>query len=302
MRIGVDLGGTKIEVIALESDGHVLLRERATTPSGDYEGTVRAVRDLVLAAERRLGRVGTVGIATPGARSALTGRMKNCNSTVLNGRPLDRDLQEALARPVRLENDANCFALSEAVDGAAAHAKLVFGVILGTGVGGGVVIERRIVSGRNHIAGEWGHNPLPWAQGAELPGEPCYCGRRGCIETFLSGAGLTREYARLGGVARRAEEVVQAATAGEAAAQACLSCYCDRLARSLAALVNVLDPDAIVLGGGLSNVDLLYAALPARMTRYVFSDGLDTPVLAPRHGDSSGVRGAAWLWPDDAAQ
>jgi fructokinase len=301
MRIGVDLGGTKIEVIALESDGHVLLRERAPTPGGDYEGIVRAVRDLVLAAERRLNRSGTVGIATPGARSALTGRMKNCNSTVLNGRPLDRDLEEALARPVRLENDANCFALSEAIDGAGTAAKVVFGVILGTGVGGGVVIERRILTGRNHIAGEWGHNPLPWAQGTELPGELCYCGQRGCIETFLSGAGLLREYARLGGVTRRAQEVVQAAAAGEPVAQASLSCYCDRLARALAALVNVLDPDVIVLGGGLSNVDALYAALPAGMTRYVFSDGLDTPVVAPRHGDSSGVRGAAWLWPDTPA-
>jgi fructokinase len=302
MRIGVDLGGTKIEVIAMESDGQVLLRERAPTPGGDYDGTVRTVRDLVLAAERRLGRTGTVGIATPGACSALTGRMKNCNSTVLNGRPLDQDLARALARSVRLENDANCFALSEAVDGAGAGAKVVFGVILGTGVGGGVVIERRILTGRNHIAGEWGHNPLPWAEGAELPGELCYCGRRGCIETFLSGAGMVREYARRGGVARRAEEVVQAALAGEPAAEACLSCYCDRLARALAALVNVLDPDVIVLGGGLSNVDKIYTGLPARMTRYVFSDGLDTPVLPPRHGDSSGVRGAAWLWPETAAE
>jgi fructokinase len=302
MRIGVDLGGTKIEVIALESDGCELLRERTSTPSGDYEGTVRAVRDLVLAAERRLDRTGTVGIATPGARSALTGQMKNCNSTVLNGRALERDLAEALARPVRLENDANCFALSEAVDGAGAGAKVVFGVILGTGVGGGVVIERQILTGRNHIAGEWGHNPLPWAQGAESPGEPCYCGRRGCIETFLSGAGLMREYARLGGVARHAQAVVEAATAGEPAAKACLSSYCERLARALAALVNVLDPDVIVLGGGLSNVAALYAALPPLMTRYVFSDGLDTPVLAPRYGDSSGVRGAAWLWSGTPAE
>ncbi len=300
MRIGVDLGGTKIEAIALGDDGATLLRRRVPTPAGDYRGTVNAVRDLVAAFERELSQSGTVGVATPGAVSPRTGLIKNSNSVVLNGRPLDRDLREALARPVRLANDANCFALSEAVDGAAADAHVVFGVILGTGVGGGLVIGRQLVGGRNRIAGEWGHNPLPWPRDAERPGPACYCGKSGCIETFLSGPGFSRDYQMRAGAALPAAEIVRAAAAGEAAAADCLDAYQDRLARSLATLINVLDPDAVVLGGGLSNIRPLYDDLPSRIQDYVFSDGVDTPILPAAHGDSSGVRGAAWLWPKEA--
>ena len=297
LRIGVDLGGTKIEVIALAADGQVLARERTPTPAGRYEAIVRSVRDLVQAVEKRTGLSGSVGVATPGALSRVTGLMKNCNSTALNGRPLDRDLAAALGRAVRLENDANCFALSEAVDGAAAGVPVVFGVILGTGVGGGLVIERRILSGRHHIAGEWGHNGLPWPRPEELPGAACYCGRCGCLETYLCGAALARDAASAQWVPADAQEVARAVAAGDAAAAAALQRYVDRLARGLASVVNIVDPDAIVLGGGLSNIEALYPAVAARLPRYAFSDAIDTPILAPRHGDSSGVRGAAWLWP-----
>lgn len=300
MRIGVDLGGTKIEAIALGDDGATLLRRRVPTPAGDYRGIVNAVRDLVAAFERELSQSGTVGVATPGAVSSRSGLIKNSNSVFLNGRPLDRDLGEALARPVRLANDANCFALSEAVDGAAADAHVVFGVILGTGVGGGLVIGRQLVGGRNRIAGEWGHNPLPWPRDAERPGPACYCGKSGCIETFLSGPGFARDYQARAGVALPAAEIARAAEAGEPAAADCLDAYKDRLARSLATLINVLDPDAVVLGGGLSNIRPLYDGLSSRIQDYVFSDGVDTPVLPAAHGDSSGVRGAAWLWPKEA--
>jgi fructokinase len=301
MRIGIDLGGTKIEVIALADRGAeagaALLRHRVPTPAGDYEGILDAVAALVEEAERGTGQTGTVGIATPGAISPATGLLKNSNSTVLNGKPLARDLEARLGRPIRMENDANCMALSEAVDGAAAHARVVFGVILGTGVGGGLVFDRQLHAGRNRVAGEWGHNPLPWARGDELPGPDCYCGKQGCIETFLSGPGLARDYRARGGCSRTAQEIAEAATAGEALAGECLDLYRDRLARSLAAIVNVLDPDAIVLGGGLSNVSCLYPDLSARLTPYTFSADLGTPVLRALHGDSSGVRGAAWLWP-----
>lgn len=297
MRIGVDLGGTKIEVIALDDRGATLFRRRVATPKGDYERTLDAIVDLVRAAEQQLHCAGTVGIASPGAISKRTGALKNSNSTILNGRPLDRDLCERLARPIRLENDANCFALSEAIDGAAAGRHVVFGVILGTGVGGGVAVDGRVLIGLNRIAGEWGHNPLPWNRDDERPGTPCYCGKDGCIETFLCGEGLAREFFARCGSRLNAGEVAQAAAAGDACAQQCLAVYKDRLARCLAAAVNLLDPDAIVLGGGLSNIDELYDGLTGQIGRYAFSDGVDTPVLRAMHGDSSGVRGAACLWP-----
>ncbi|HEV2550524.1 MAG TPA: ROK family protein [Stellaceae bacterium] len=297
LRIGIDLGGTKIEAIALDAAGAVRLRRRVPTPAGDYDGILDAVAALVAETERELGEQGTVGVATPGALSTRTGLIKNSNSTALNGKPLDRDLALRLGRPVRLENDANCFALSEAVDGAAADARVVFGVILGTGVGGGIVIGKSLLGGRNRIAGEWGHNPLPWAHDDERPGAACYCGRAGCIETFLSGAGLLREFRRQGGDAASAEDIASAAARGDGAASAALDRYEDRLARSLAALINILDPDTIVLGGGLSNIARLYERVPPLVGRYAFSDRIDTPIRRAKHGDSSGVRGAAWLWP-----
>jgi fructokinase len=300
MRIGVDLGGTKIEVIALDDGGRTLLRRRVPTPVGDYDGTLNAVADLVLSAEKELGKAATVGVATPGAISPKTDMIKNSNSTALNGKPLDRDLASRLARPVRLENDANCFALSEAVDGAGADARVVFGVILGTGVGGGIVIDKQLLVGRNWIAGEWGHNPLPWVGDSERPGAPCYCGKAGCVETFLSGGGLVREYVAHTGLRASAEDIALAASAGNQQARACVGAYRDRLARSLAAVINLIDPDAVVLGGGLSNIPLLYDALPALVARHAFSESIDTPIVQAKHGDSSGVRGAAWLWPMDA--
>jgi fructokinase len=297
MRIGVDLGGTKIEAIALGADGTILARHRVPTPIGDYAGTLDAVASLVGEIEQKLGTQGSVGVGTPGAISSKTGLIKNSNSTVLIGKRLDQDLAAKLQRPVRLANDANCFALSEAADGAGAGAHVVFGVILGTGVGGGVVVERKIVVGRNDIAGEWGHNPLPWPRAEELPGVPCYCGKSGCIETFLSGPGLARAYRAASGKSLTAEEVARTAAAGEPRASACLDLYADRLARGLTAVINVLDPDVIVLGGGLSNIARLYDELPTRIATYAFSDSIDTPIVRARHGDSSGVRGAAWLWP-----
>ncbi|HEY2226513.1 MAG TPA: ROK family protein [Xanthobacteraceae bacterium] len=300
MRIGVDLGGTKIEVIALDDGGRTLLRRRVPTPVGDYDGTLNAVAELVLSAEKELGKAATVGVATPGAISPKTDMIKNSNSTALNGKPLDRDLASRLARPVRLENDANCFALSEAVDGAGADARVVFGVILGTGVGGGIVIDKQLLVGRNWIAGEWGHNPLPWVGDSERPGAPCYCGKAGCVETFLSGGGLVREYVAHTGLRASAEDIALAASAGNQQARACVGAYRDRLARSLAAVINLIDPDAVVLGGGLSNIPLLYDALPALVARHAFSESIDTPIVQAKHGDSSGVRGAAWLWPMDA--
>jgi fructokinase len=297
LRIGIDLGGTKIEAIALDAAGAVRFRRRVPTPGGDYDGILNAVAGLVAETERSLSEQGTVGVATPGALSTRTGLIKNSNSTALNGKALDRDLASRLGRPVRLENDANCFALSEAVDGAAADARVVFGVILGTGVGGGLVVGKSLLGGRNSIAGEWGHNPLPWARDDESPGASCYCGRTGCIEAFLSGAGLVGEYRRQGGGAAAAEDIAGAAASGDSAASAALDRYEDRLARSLAALINIVDPDAIVLGGGLSNIARIYERVPPLIEQYAFSDGIDTPLRRACHGDSSGVRGAAWLWP-----
>jgi fructokinase len=283
-RIGVDLGGTKIEAIALARDGSEIFRKRVLTPRGNYEATLAAVAGLV-----RDAGPGTVGVGIPGALSRATGFVKNANSTWLIGRPLKEDLERALARPVRIENDANCFALSEAIDGAGKGARALFGVILGTGVGGGVVIDGKVHVGRNAIAGEWGHNPLPLPGPKDLPLPACYCGRAGCVETYLSGPALEREHAALTGQSRSAREI--AALDGEA-----LERYVERLARALAGVMNVLDPDVIVLGGGLSNIERLYADVPRLWLRFVFSDQVATRLARHVHGDSSGVRGAAWLW------
>ena len=296
MRIGIDLGGTKIEAIAIEGTTE-LLRRRMSVPRGDYEATVTAVRDLVTAIECELGATGTVGIGIPGAISAVTGLVKNANSTWLIGRPLDRDLERALGRQVRVMNDANCFALSEATDGAAQGAHTVFGAILGTGTGGGVVVNRRVLEGRHRISGEWGHNPLPWPQDGERPGPLCYCGRTGCIETFLSGPGLSATYTAIAGRRAEAAAIASLADSGDAAANQALDVYETQLARALASIINVLDPDIIVLGGGVSNIARLYTRVPSLLRPFVFSDSADTPIVAARHGDSSGVRGAAWLWP-----
>jgi fructokinase len=296
MRIGIDLGGTKIEAIALDEDGSVLLRERIAAPRDDYDATLDAIAGLVESMERRLGRTGTVGVGMPGTISPATGLVKNANSTWLNGRAFADDLPRRLSRPVRFVNDANCFTLSEAVDGAAARFEVVFGVILGTGVGGGIAVRRKVLSGRNGIAGEWGHNPLPWAERDEWPGASCYCGRSGCIETFLSGPGLTRDFASGAGEKIAATAIAVRAEQGDARAKACLDRYVNRLARALASVINVLDPDAIVLGGGVSNIERLYSDVPAQWARFIFSDRVDTVLLRAAHGDSSGVRGAAWLW------
>ena len=295
-RIGVDLGGTKIEAIALAPDGTTLVRQRVLTPHDDYDATVQAIVDLVTSVERELGTQGTVGLGTPGAISPATGLIKNSNSTWVNGRNLAEDLKVRLNRPLRFNNDANCFALSEATDGGGANARVVFGVILGTGTGGGVIIDGRPLVGVNAIGGEWGHNPLPWPTPEELPGPSCYCGRRGCLETFLSGPGFSRDYEADTGTQRQAAEIAQAARDGETAAQAALARYEGRLARGLATVINLIDPDVIVLGGGLSNLDSLYERVPLLWTTYVFSDRIDTRLVRPVHGDSSGVRGAAWLW------
>ena len=295
VRIGIDLGGTKIESIALDADGRERWRRRIETPRGDYEGTIAAIVSLVAAAETALAPAGSVGIGIPGAPSADSGLIKNANSTWLIGRPLQRDLERALARPVRLANDANCFALSEAVDGAGAGAEVVFGVILGTGCGGGIVVRGRVLTGPNALAGEWGHNPLPWPSTFEWPGPPCYCGRTGCIETFLSGPGLARDYAALGGSDRDAREIGARAAAGiDPIAERCLQRYEERLARALTGVINLLDPDVIVLGGGVSNLDRLYRTV-GPLLRPFGGDPPRTRIVRHRHGDSSGVRGAAWL-------
>lgn len=276
-RIGIDLGGTKIEVAVIGRAGNTLLRERVPTPAGDYDGIVRTIADLVHGAESVAGTNAPVGIGTPGSRSKSSRLMINANSTVLIGKPLQDDLERAIGRKIRMANDANCFVLSEATDGAAQDDDIVFGAILGTGVGGAVAVRKRLLDGPNGIAGEWGHNPLPWPAPAELPGPPCYCGKSGCIETFLSGPALARER--------------EAADDGDAMVR-----YEDRLARALATVINVLDPGAIVLGGGVSNLERLYVNVPPLLARYVFSDSVRTRVVKAAHGDSSGVRGAAMLW------
>lgn len=298
MRIGIDLGGTKTEAVLLAADGTILFRQRRATPRDDYEGTLAVIAALVHAAEQSAGGRCTVGIGMPGAISPASGLVKNANSTWLNGRPLRQDVETRLARPVRLANDANCFALSEASDGAGTGAAVVFGVILGTGCGGGVVVHGRPLTGPNAVAGEWGHMPLPWPRDGEWPGPPCYCGRSGCVETFLSGPGLVRDYAGTdaASAATDAAGVIARAAAGEARARAALDRYTDRLARGLAVVIDVLDPDVIVLGGGLSNVHALYDTVRERLPAWVFSDAVTTRLVPPAHGDSSGVRGAAWLW------
>ena len=297
MQIGIDLGGTKIEAIALASESIIAARRRIPTPR-DYGATLDAITRLVTELESETGRRGTVGVGIPGVVTRATGLVKNANSTWLIGRPLQADLEDRLARPIHVANDANCFALSEAMDGAGRGFDTVFGVILGTGVGGGIAIRQRIHDGPNQIAGEWGHNPLPWmTQEEQASVPPCYCGKSGCIETFLSGPGFELDYARLTGTQRPSRDIVLAAAARDQHATESLRRYEDRLARALAIVINVLDPDAIVLGGGMSNLPDLVPATVARLPRYVFSDTVLTKVLPNVHGDSSGVRGAAWLWP-----
>lgn len=296
MRIGVDLGGTKIEAIAIADSGEVLERRRVKSPQGDYSATLDAIVALVNGLEAQLGEEGSVGVGIPGAISPVSGLVKNANSTWLIGQPLQFDLSEALGRQVRLANDANCFAISEATDGAAAGAAIVFGVIIGTGTGGGVVVNGHLLTGINAISGEWGHNPLPWPLADELPGPSCYCGKQGCIETWLSGPGFERDFAHHTGKSLSAAEIVQLADHGDHTAEAALGRYEDRMARALATVINLLDPDVIVLGGGMSNIERLYRNVPAIWGDYIFSDEVATRLLPPLHGDSSGVRGAAWLW------
>jgi fructokinase len=301
VRIGIDLGGTKIEAVALSSAGEEIARRRVTTPR-DYAASLDAIAGLVQELDRAADATGTVGVGIPGTVVPHTGLVKNANSVWLNGRPLERDLEERLDRPVRLMNDANCFALSEATDGAAAGAHVVFGVILGTGVGGGIVVDGRCLEGANLIAGEWGHNPLPWLGPEEWPGPPCYCGKRGCVEAWLSGPAFERDHAERTGLALAGREIVEAAAGGDPGAAATLSRYRDRLGRALASLVNVLDPDVVVLGGGMSNIAGLPEAASALLLRHLFAAGADSDPVATRvvraaHGDASGVRGAAWLWP-----
>jgi fructokinase len=300
MQIGIDLGGTKIEGIALEGDRVIAARRRIATPPG-YQASLEVIARLVADIEAETGRNGTVGIGIPGVVSRMTGVVKNANSVWLNGRPLLSDLEARLSRPVRIANDANCFALSEAIDGAGQGFETVFGVILGTGVGGGVSISARIHEGPNQIAGEWGHNPLPWMTDQErTAASSCYCGKRGCIETFLSGPGFERDYALHSGSRRASADIVADAARGEPPALEALERYSDRLSRSLATVLNLLDPDAVILGGGMSNLPRLPSSVLARLPEYVFSDTLVTKVMTNAHGDSSGVRGAAWLWPGSA--
>jgi fructokinase len=293
-RIGIDLGGTKIETVALAADGSPNLRHRVPTPPG-YDATLGAIAGLVRGVEAQLGGHGSVGVGIPGVISPATGLVKNANSIALNGHPFDRDLAEALGRVVRVENDANCFALSEAADGAGAGHHCVFGVIIGTGCGGGIIIGGGVLEGRHRLAGEWGHTPLPWPSADEIPGPRCWCGKHNCLETRISGTALARDCD--GPDARDASRIPARAAAGEGRAREALARHVDRLARGLAVVINIIDPDVIVLGGGLSNMDHLYAELPAVLPTYVFSDFVNTPVVKNRHGDSSGVRGAAWLWP-----
>ena len=298
MRIGIDLGGTKVEGVVLNDDGVFLVKQRLNTPRGSYTQILSAITDLITRLETEVGARCTVGIGTPGALSPATGLLRNSNSTELNGRPIKTDLESMLKREIRIANDANCFALSEAVDGAATGAACVFGVIVGTGTGAGVVINRRVLTGVNAIAGEWGHNPLPWMREEEMPGADCYCGKQGCVETFLSGPGLARDYLGLSGQTCTAEVIASRAADGDEIADLVMRRYEERMARALAHVINILDPEVIVLGGGMSNVQRLYANVPLLWGEFVFSDVVRTRLLAPVHGDSGGVRGAAWLWGD----
>jgi fructokinase len=295
MKLGIDLGGSKIEIIALDNQGVELLRRRVATPQGDYFATLHAIENLVHSAESELGQRGSVGIGTPGTISKATGLLKNSNSIHLNGKPVLQDLETLLQRKVMISNDANCFALSEATDGAASGAPVVFGVIIGTGVGAGIVVNGKVLTGPNGIAGEWGHNSLPWPAADELPGPECYCGRKGCIETFLSGPGMMKLHQKDTGEALSPEVIVARAEVGDKACVLSMQHYENRLARSLAHVINILDPDVIVLGGGMSNIERLYSNVPQLWTRWVFSDRVDTRLVKNKFGDSSGVRGAAWL-------
>ena len=303
MRIGIDLGGTKIEAIALDNTGSERYRERINTPQNDYSGTLKAIHLLVTNAESHIQQTATVGLGIPGAISPATGLVKNANSTWLIGQPLKTDLESLLSREIKIENDANCFVVSEATDGAARDAKVVFGVIIGTGTGGGICINKQVLTGKNAIAGEWGHNPLPWQNDIDQvqvsTQSPCYCGKPDCIETFLSGPGFEKHYQHLSLSPNKipSAEIVSKAQQGDKDALTCMTCYEDRLAKSLAHIINVIDPDVIVLGGGMSNIERLYTNVPKLWGRYVFSDHVSTQLLSPMYGDSSGVRGAAWLWP-----
>lgn len=296
MRIGIDLGGTKIEAIALDYEGKELLRQRIDTPVDDYPKIIQAISNLIDTVERKLKQKASIGIGTPGALSPATGLLRNSNSVCMNGNPVKKDLEKTLQREIRMANDANCFALSEATDGAAQNASIVFGVIVGTGTGAGVVVNGKILTGVNSIAGEWGHNPLPWPQDNERPGPDCYCGKQGCIETFLSGPGLSKDYYHSTNENLSAQEIVQASMEGNEQAENCLQKYENRMARGLSHVINILDPDVIVLGGGMSNIQRLYVNVPEIWKQYVFSDVVATRLVAPEYGDSSGVRGAAWLW------
>lgn len=300
MRIGIDLGGTKIEGIAIDHKGNECFRKRINSPQGHYQNTLTAIGGLVNEIETYVKEKCTVGIGIPGTISPQTGLVKNSNSTWLIGQPLKKDLESLLQRDVRIENDANCFVVSEATDGSAQDANIVFGVIIGTGTGGGVYIRGQSIIGANAIAGEWGHNPLPWPTKEELPGRDCYCGKQGCIETWLSGTGFALEYKEYNNLEKQigAKEIISLANSGDKTAQAALQRYEDRLAKSLASIINVIDPDVIVLGGGMSNIQSLYKNVPKLLEKYVFSDHVVTKLVSPKHGDSSGVRGAAWLWND----
>ena len=294
MRLGIDLGGTKIEILALDLSGKEIYKQRAATPKGDYQATLECIRDLVAQAESELALTGSIGICTPGAISPHSGLLRNSNSTCLNHRPFLQDLQALLNREVRMANDANCFTLSEATDGNASHAHIVFGVIIGTGCGGGIVVNKTLLDGPNAITGEWGHNPLPYAKQDELT--KCWCGKNNCIETFLSGSGFEHDYFLSTGIKNSSEGIIAAADNGHRDALECLHRYEHRMAKSLAHVINLLDPHVIVLGGGMSNVERLYCNVPTLWKKYVFSDNLTTQLVPPMHGDSSGVRGAAWLW------
>lgn len=293
--LGIDLGGTKIEIIALDKKGKTLLQRRVPTPQKDYQATLRVMTDLVYQTETELGQQGSLGIGVPGSLSPATGLMRNANSTCLNGQPLKWDMEKLLKRPVIVANDANCFALSEAMDGAAKKAASVFAVIIGTGTGAGIVVDKKILNGQNRIAGEWGHNPLPWPKPDEIPGPQCWCGLNSCIETWLSGPGLTRDYYQESGEEKTAVEIISEAEVGEKIAEKILQRYENRLARALAHIINILDPEIIVLGGGLSNIERLYKNVPEQWGKYIFSDCVNTILVPPMFGDSSGVRGAAWL-------
>ncbi|WP_404462412.1 fructokinase [Providencia rettgeri] len=299
MRIGIDLGGTKIEVIALDDDGETLFRKRVSTPKGDYPATLSAIVDLVNDAETATGQTGSVGVGIPGTLSPVTGKVKNANSTWLNGQFFDADLGKLLGREVKVANDANCLAVSEAVDGAGAGAKVVFAVIIGTGCGAGIALDGQVHSGGNGVAGEWGHNPLPWQDDSDrqfLSNENCYCGLTGCTELFVSGTGFMADYAKLSGEAKIGLDIVKLAQEGDKFAKIAMDNYLNRLAKALGQAINMLDPDVIVLGGGMSNVDSLYEELPTRIRSWVFGRECDTPIRKAVHGDSSGVRGAAWLF------